>query len=385
MSVTQTEFAASAAVQRVNARSMRNLMRNPDAIALSAGDPDFETPDFVRDALAQAVNEGHTHYVDGAGDPELRAALAKDVSHRAGVEYTPQQILVTHGATGGLAATFLGFLNQGDRVLLPQPTYSLYSDLCAWTAAEPVYLELGSDLHLDLDAVRRAAPGAKLLVICNPGNPTGTVLRRDELEAVGEIAREHNLLVISDEAYDHIVYDGYDFVSALEIESLRGRLVYVQTFSKVLSMTGWRIGYLAGPADVIAAAGRVVRTLLGPLNAAVQRAVLVAVTTPSDWPERMRQEYQYRRDLVLEGLDGIPGVEVRAPEGTFYAYVKVPAGRTSGEIVNEVRERGVLIRSGAEFGSGGEGYIRIAFSSSRKDLEGAMPILRAVLEGSPAS
>lgn len=381
MSVSQTAFAASAAVQRVNARSKRTLTRTPDAIALSVGDPDFETPQFVRDALTRAVNEGHTHYVDGTGDPELRAAIAKDVSARSGRDYTAQQILITHGGTGGLAATFLGVLNEGDRVLLPQPTYSLYSDLCAWVGAEIVDLGLDRDLHLDLEAIRREAPGAKLLVLCTPGNPTGVVFRRDELEAVGEIARQHNLLVISDEAYDHIVFDGHEFVSALEIESLRDRLVYCQTFSKILSMTGWRIGYLAGPAEVIAAAGRVVRTLLGPLNAAVQRAALVALTTPSDWPERMRQEYQYRRDLVLESLDGIPGIQVKVPDGTFYAYVKVPAGRTSTEVVEAARRRGVLVRGGAEFGAGGEGHIRIAFSSSRQDLEAALPVLREVFEG----
>ncbi len=380
MSVTQTPFAPSAAVQRVAARSKRNLIRVPDAIALSAGDPDFETPAFVRDALTQAVNEGHTHYVDGAGDPELRAAIAADVSGRAGTEYTPQQILVTHGGTGGLAGTFLAILNQGDRVLIPQPTYSLYADLCAWVGAETVDLELGPDLHLDLEAIRRAAPAARLLVICNPVNPTGVVLRRDELEALGDIAREHNLLIVSDEAYDHIVFDGHEFVSSLEIESLRGRLVYCQTFSKVLAMTGWRIGYLAGPAEVIAAAGRVQRTLVGTLNAAVQRAALVALTTPTDWPERARQEYQYRRDLVLEGLDGIPGVEVHVPDGTFYAYVKLPAGRSSSEVVAMAQEHGVLIRDGAEFGSGGEGHVRIAFSSSRGDLEAALPILREVFE-----
>ncbi|MBO0703153.1 MAG: pyridoxal phosphate-dependent aminotransferase, partial [Candidatus Dormibacteraeota bacterium] len=158
-----------------------------------------------------------------------------------------------------------------------------------------------------------------------------------------------------------------------------------QTFSKVLSMTGWRIGYLAGPPEVIAAAGRVVRTLIGPLNAAVQRAALVAFTTPSDWPERMRQEYQYRRDLVLETLDGVPGIEVNAPEGAFYAFVRLPAGRSAAEVVDQARERGVLIRGGAEYGPGGEGHVRIAFSSSREDLQAALPILREVFEGQAPS
>ncbi|MGH7911848.1 MAG: pyridoxal phosphate-dependent aminotransferase [Candidatus Dormibacteraceae bacterium] len=375
----ETRFQASDAVQRVMARSKRPLIRKADAISLHIGDPDFETPQHVRDALTRAVNEGHTHYVDGTGDPELRQAIARELSARSGAPYAPEQVLVTHGGTGGLAATFLGVLNAGDRVLLPQPTYSLYSDLCAWVGAEAVPVPLADDLHLDLDLLRRAAPGAKLLVICTPANPTGVIYRRDELEAVAEIAREHNLLVVSDEAYDHIVYDGYDFVSSLDIEGLRGRLVYCQTFSKILSMTGWRIGYLAGPTDVVAAAGRVVRTLVGPLNAAVQRAALTAFTMPTEWPERMRQEYQYRRDLIVESLDGIPEVEVRAPEGTFYAFVKIPQGRTSREVVDAARDRGVLIRAGDEYGPGGEGYVRLAFSSSRKALEAALPVLREVL------
>lgn len=380
MSVTRTAFAASAAVQRVTARSLRPpFKRPPGSISLVMGDPDFETPQFVRDALYQAVNEGHTHYVDAAGDPDLRAAIAKDVSARAGVEYTPEQILVTHGGSGGLAAALLATLNPGDRLLLPEPTYSLYGDIGAFVGADLVEVGMTPDLHLDLEALRReAARGAGLLVVCNPGNPTGSVLRRDELEGLGEISREHNLLVVSDEAYDHIVFDGYDFVSALEIDPLRPHLVYCQTFSKVLAMTGWRIGYLAGPPDVIAAAARVTRTLLGPLNSAVQRAALVAMTTPTDWPERMRQEYQYRRDLVLEVLDGIPGIEVHVPQGAFYAFIKLPAGRTATEVVDAARERGVIVRGGEEYGPSGAGHVRIAFSSSREDLEKALPVLREV-------
>ncbi|MFZ0218435.1 MAG: pyridoxal phosphate-dependent aminotransferase [Candidatus Dormiibacterota bacterium] len=380
--MSDERFGASAAVARVLERSKRPpLQKRPGTISLNAGDPDFETPQHVRDALTDAVNGGHTHYVDGTGDPELRAAIAADLTRRSGVEWDPAQVLITHGGTGGLAAVFLGAIDAGERVVLPEPTYSLYADLCAWVGADVVQVPLAADFHLDLDAIRLAAPGAKLLVLCSPGNPTGVVYRRDELEAVAEIAREHDLLVLSDEAYDHIVYDGVDFVSALEVAGLRDRLVYCQTFSKVLSMTGWRIGYLAGPAATIAAAGRVVRTLIGPLNAAVQRAALVAFTTPTEWPERMRQEYQYRRDLVLESLDGLPGVTLRAPEGAFYAFVKVPAGRTSKDVVEAARGKGVIIRSGAEFGPSGEGYVRLAFSSSRDDLEASLPRLREVFLG----
>jgi aspartate/methionine/tyrosine aminotransferase len=375
--MSASRFTPSRAVQRVVQQSLRPpLGPVHDRISLAAGDPDFETPAHVRDAVADALDAGYTHYADLEGDPELIAAIAADLSRRTGTDWDRSHVLITHGGTGGLAAAVLGIVDPGDRVVLPEPTYSLYADLVALAGGEPVFCPLAPDFHLDLAALEEAAAGAKLLLLCTPANPTGAVYRRSELEAVADIAARTGLLVLSDEAYDHIVYDGVEFTSALDVPALRERLLYCQTFSKVLAMTGWRIGYLAGPQPVVAAAYRVARTVNGPLNAFVQRAALTAFTTPSQGPEQMRQEYQLRRDLVVESLDGIPGVSLRPPEGSFYAFVRTDLGLPSQEVVRAAYERDVVIRAGTEFGPSGEGYVRLAFSTARPDLAEALSRLR---------
>ena len=372
-------FTPSEAVQRIARFSQRPPMRRqPGVIALTAGDPDFDTPDYIRRALIEAIEAGYTHYADGQGDPELRAALAEQVSRQAGAPYTPEQIQVTHGGSGALAASILAVVNPGDRVLLPEPTYSLYGDLVSFAGGQPVYVRQTADFRLDPDALRAAAPGAKLAILCHPCNPTGAVYTRAELDAFAAVAVEHDLLVLSDEAYDHLVYDGVEFVSTLAIEGLRDRLIYCQTFSKTYAMTGWRVGYVAAPAPIAMAAARVHRTFNGTMNAAVQRAALAAITTPSDWPERMRREYQARREMVLEYMAGAPGVEVRPPEGAFYAFVRCDTAPSSMAVVQAALERGVGIRSGAEYGPSGEGYVRLAYSTAREPLQEALLRLRDV-------
>lgn len=375
--MSESRFTPSGAVQRVVRQSLRPpLGPVHDRISLAAGDPDFETPAHVRHAVGEALDAGYTHYADLEGDPDLIAAIAADLSRRTGVSWEHPHVLITHGGTGGLAAAILGIVDPGDRVVLPEPTYSLYADLVALAGGEPVFCPLAPDFHLDLDAIEQVASGARLLLLCTPANPTGAVYRRSELQGVAEIAARHGLVVLSDEAYDHIVYDGVEFTSALEVPALRERLLYCQTFSKVLAMTGWRIGYLAGPQPMISAAYRVARTVNGPLNAFVQRAALTAFTTPSDSPEQMRQEYQLRRDLVTESLDGIPGVSLRPPEGSFYALVRTDLGMTSQEVVEAAYGRDVVIRAGTEFGPSGEGYVRLAFSTARPELAEALSRLR---------
>jgi aspartate aminotransferase len=375
--MTESRFTPSRAVQRVVRQSLRPPLGTVhDRISLAAGDPDFETPAHVRDAVGEALDAGYTHYADLEGDPELIAAIAVELSRRTGATWEHPHVLITHGGTGGLAAAILGTVDPGDRVVLPEPTYSLYADLVALAGGEPVFCRLAPDFHLDLDAIEEAASGAKLLLLCTPANPTGAVYRRSELEAVAEIAGRTGLMVLSDEAYDHIVYDGVEFASALDVPDLRDRLLYCQTFSKVLAMTGWRIGYLAGPQPMISAAYRVARTVNGPLNAFVQRAALTAFTTSSEWPEQMRQEYQLRRDLVTESLDGIPGISLRPPEGSFYALVRTDLGITSQQVVEAAYERDVVIRAGTEFGPSGEGYVRLAFSTARPELAEALSRLR---------
>src|SRR5215471_2550407 len=238
-------------VQELAGRSQRPATRpGPELISLAAGDPDLATPEHISQALADALAAGATHYAQQQGDEELRAVLADQVSEVANRAYGRDQLLITHGASAGLAATILAVVDPGTRVIVPEPTYSLYADLVWMAGGEVTFVPHRPDLHLDLDAIEAAAPGARLVTICNPCNPTGAVYTMDELEDLAEIAVEHDLLVLCDETYDHIVFDGVELVSALELPALADRLIYVNTFSKTYAMTGWRIGHVAGPPEV---------------------------------------------------------------------------------------------------------------------------------------
>ena len=362
-------FTGSRIVRELDAHSRRLFAPPaPDAVALHFGDPDFATPEHICAALTEAIRDGATHYAALDGDPELRAALADRMSRTAGRAYAPGQVVLSHGGIAGMAAAILATVDAGQAVVLPQPTYSLYADLTRMAGGEVRFVRTRDDLHLDVDAIAAAAAGARLVVICNPCNPTGAVYGRAELEALAEVAERHDLLVVADEAYADVVFDGVRFVSALEVERLAERLVYVQTFSKTYAMTGWRLGWVAASPAVATAIGRVHRSINGPLNTAVQRAALAAVTGPADFTRAMCAEYQARRDVVVRMLARAPGAEVRPPEGTFYAFVRHPAGVSSAEVVRRALERGVAVRPGSEFGPGGEGFVRLAFCVSRDRL-----------------
>jgi aspartate aminotransferase len=376
-----TSFSPSRMVRDLQRRSLRPALRpGPELISLAHGDPDFATPEHISQALTDAVAAGATHYAQTIGDLELRAALAEQMTEVAGRSYSGDQVAITHGGSGALAAAILALIDPGTRVIVPEPTYSLYADLTWMAGGEVAFVPHQPDLHLDLEGIEAAAPDARLVVICNPCNPTGAVYAQDELEDLAEIAAEHDLWVLCDEAYDRIVYDGVDFVSALEVPALADRLLYVNTFSKSYAMTGWRIGWVAGPREVISAIGAVHRTINGPINTAVQRAALVAITEPTDWPERMRREYQARRDIVSRMVAGVENLELVEPEGSFYAFIRYGSDMPSVDVVARAQEEGVAIRSGSEFGPSGEGYVRVAFSTGRERLIEGMERLLGILE-----
>lgn len=376
-----TSFTPSRMVRDLQRRSLRPAVRpGPELISLAQGDPDFATPEHISQALTDSLAGGATHYAQLAGDLDLRAALAEQMTEVAARKFGGDQVAITHGASGALAAAILALVDPGTRVIVPEPTYSLYADLTWMAGGEVAFVPHQPDLHLDLDGIEAAAPDARLVVICNPCNPTGAVYTQDELEDLADIAEEHDLWVLSDEAYDRIVFDGVDFISALEVPALADRLLYVNTFSKTYAMTGWRIGWVGGPAEVVSAIGAVHRTINGPVNTAVQRAALVAVSEPTDWPEKMRREYQARRDIVSRMVAGVENLELVEPEGSFYAFIKYGGDVPSVDVVARALEEGVAVRSGSEFGPSGEGYVRIAFSTGRERLIEGMERLLGILE-----
>ncbi|MFI9559249.1 pyridoxal phosphate-dependent aminotransferase [Nonomuraea endophytica] len=338
------------------------------AVSLAMGEPDFPTPPQVVEAAVAALRGGHTHYADQKGLRELRAALASRLPSKPGRNWTADDVVVTHGATAALAAVVLATVGPGDRVVIPEPAYSLYADLVVLAGGTVSYVPLAPDLHWDLDALAAALPGAAMMIFSNPSNPTGIVHDEQELKALGELLDGSDVLVVSDEAYHRLVYPGHVFISALEIDSLRDRTVYVQTFSKTYAMTGWRVGYLAGPREVVEAAAQVHRTYNGSLNTAVQHAALAALDLPDSVVDAMVDRYRRRRELVVAHLSGVPGLHLVPPEGAFYGFLRYDAGLPSEVVARELAERKVMVRAGAEYGPSGEGHVRISFAAAEDDL-----------------
>jgi aspartate aminotransferase len=363
--------------RRLLDHTLRSLVADgPDVVRLDSGDPDFPTPGAVVEAMSSALHSGYTHYGHPYGDLDLRDVIAAQVSEAAEIEYRPAEIVVTHGATAALASSVLGFVKPGDRVLLPEPTYSLYSDLVRMAGGEVLYVPCGPPAFvLDLERIASAARSAKVLMICSPCNPTGAVYTEGEIASLADIARRHGLLVIADETYDHIVYDGAAFHSLLRAQ-LKDQLVCVQSFSKRYAMTGWRIGYVSAPQTIANVVGSVHRSFAGPLNSAVQRAAIAAL----NWQDRadtMLTRHHAARDMVVKVLSN--GTHrVRPPAATFYALVRCPTGVESGQMVEIARRHGVLVRPGTEYGPTGAGFVRLSFACGLQSLaEGLNRLVRA--------
>ncbi|PKW16590.1 pyridoxal phosphate-dependent aminotransferase [Saccharopolyspora spinosa] len=365
-----TPPAASSAPAARIADLWRNSLRPttttpaPGVVSLAMGEPDFDTPPVIVEAAIEALRDGHTHYTDFAGDAELREAIARRAAAIARREITRESIVVTHGASGGLAATVLGLVNPGDRVIIPSPTYSLYADLVRLAGGVPVFLPLRRDFHLDTEALADALPGARLLIVCNPGNPTGAVLRRDELDHVANLLHNTETLLVADEAYEALDWSEHGFVSALSIEALADHLVHVQTYSKTYAMTGWRIGHVTAPPAAAKAIATTARTVNGAPNSAVQRAALAATRHGRALTEPMVAEYRKRRDLMLAALEATPGVDVTAPEGAFYLFIRYHNDIPSASLAESLAGAGVLVRPGAEYGPGGEGHLRLSYAAA---------------------
>ncbi|MEU0452963.1 pyridoxal phosphate-dependent aminotransferase [Streptomyces sp. NPDC006129] len=334
------------------------------------GEPDSDTPTPVVEAAVRALRAGRTRYSRITGSPDLRQQVASHLAQSHDHALDPTNVVITHGGSAGLAATILTLLNPGDRAVLPEPTYSLYADHVAMAGAEAEWISTRPDGSLDLQALAEAASGARMLILCNPVNPTGMVFSRSDIEGIGDILRDHpDLYLLSDEAYSDIVFDGIAFTSALTLTSVRDRVVLVGTFSKSYAMTGWRIGFVCAAADVAERINLVHRTINGPLNTFVQDAAVEALRVSDSELCALSASYQCRRDLVMRHLDSLDTVSVVRPLGAFYAFPRVDSALSSAELVQRLADGGVLVRAGSEFGPSGEGHIRLSFATDEASLE----------------
>jgi len=387
ITTTPLTFSPSDAVMRIVAASRRaqQPQSSADLVSLAMGEPDFDTPAQVVEAAIESLQSGRTHYSPLLGEVVLREELASRIGEISGESASPEDVLITQGGTAGLAASILSIVNPGDRVVIPDPTYSLYADLVSMAGGIVVPVPVASDLHWDLDRLRDALRGAKLFAFCNPVNPTGIVHRRGELEALAEMLQGSGTIVLSDEAYADLDYTGVPFTSAIEIPGLSERVVYCQTFSKSYAMTGWRVGYLWGRHPLIQAAARIHNTFNGSVNTAVQDAALVALRTADGDVARMRAVYERRGELMRSALAEIEGLELSTVEGAFYQFPRYDVDVPSVELVSYLRERGVAVRPGAEFGSNGENHLRLSYAAGDDAIVTGVERLRVGLEELRAS
>jgi aspartate aminotransferase len=357
--------------------------------SLMRGEPDFPTPPHIVDAAARALRDGRTRYPDNRGEPRLREAIAAKLARDNSLAYDPStEILVTTGATLGLHAALTALLEDGDEVLLPDPVYDAYTSpvLLAGGRVRSIPSEVRDGRFVLTAAAIEAAitPASRILLLNTPWNPVGTVFRPQELEAIADIVVRRKLTLVSDEIYEAITYDDARHVSpASRSPEIRARTVVVNSLSKTYAMTGWRVGYCAAPAPIVATMLLVLQqSSRGPATF-VQDAAAVALAGPQTCVDAMRMEYSSRRARVLNALDGVPRVRALPPDGGFFAMVDV---RQTGQASNDVRRRllqnhHVAVVHGAAYGPGGEGTLRVSFGSGGEVLEQGLARLRAGLMG----
>jgi aspartate/methionine/tyrosine aminotransferase len=389
-------FRSASDLAQVMAAAATREAAGQRILHLERGEPDFETPAHIVDALAAAARAGETHYPNPSGALPLRVALTEKLSLENEIACHPEDVVVTAGATHALMLAFCALLSPGDEVLLPSPYWMMVPRIMSLVEgvrarAVPVYLEaLAGTLTPEALADRLRAsvgPHTRGIYLNTPNNPTGAVLTREQLEAIATVARERDLWVVSDEAYEHVLFDGATHVSVASLLGMASRTLTVFTFSKTYAMTGWRLGYVVSPPPL--------RPVLGPtLNAlttygvfpAVQLAGLAALRGPRGPVESMRRAYQERRDALLAGLEGQHAIRAIKPAGAFYVFADVSAAlerRTAWDLVREWLELGVAVLPGSAFGPHPE-YVRLSLATRKDDLVEATRRLREHYAGSGA-
>ena len=378
------ERIAASATMAISTRAKAMQTAGENVIALAAGEPDFVTPQHIRDAAKAALDEGFTYYTPAAGIPELRAAWAEKVGRERGVTYTADQVIVTAGGKQAVYNTVYALAGAKDEVIIPAPYWVSYTEQAKAVGAMPVVVQTRAEdgFKLSPQALREAiTERTRLLILCSPSNPSGAVYSRDELTALAEVLVQHQVPVLSDEVYDALVY-GEPFAS---IASL-GREIYELTViagavSKAYAMTGWRIGFAAGPRSVIAAAGRLQSHSTSGANSIAQKAALAAITGDQSSVEEMRQAFDRRRQYMLGRLRAMEGISCPEPLGAFYTFPRISAfyGRTfDGKAVDGsmafctalLEHAKLALVPGVAFGN--DDHVRLSYAASMEEISEAM-------------
>ena len=355
---------------------MELAAKRDDCIYMNLGEPDFVTPKHVAEAAKKALDEGHTHYGPDRGVPELRQLIVQKIEKEYGAKYDwEDEILITAGGQAGLHISVMALANPGDEIIILIPYYPPYLVNATLADAKPVFVELKSEEGFipDPSAIERAiTPKTKAMIILSPNNPTGAVYPGETLGKIVETAKEHDIMVISDEVYESMLYDGLRHKSLISFPDAKDHVIQVNSFSKTYAMTGLRVGYLAASKDKLLQFLKYHHTVNISANVPSQLACVTAMKGPQDCVEEMKDAYQKRRDLLIERINDIPGVYCMTPKGAFYAFADVrelglPSLELAEYLVNEV---GVVLTNGSGFGC--EGFIRLSYATDPDSIEEAM-------------
>jgi aspartate/methionine/tyrosine aminotransferase len=371
------------------ARARALERQGKEIIHLEIGEPDFDTPAHIREAAKRALDAGATHYGPAAGLPELREAIAKDVTATRGVPVSPEEVVVTPGAKPIMYFVITALVNPGDEVIYPNPGFPIYESVINFVGGVPVPIPLReeSGFGFDLEMLeRKASRKTRLIIINSPQNPTGGVLELDQLGRIAEVALRYRIPVLADEIYKAFLYEG-EFASITRFPGMKELTVILDGFSKAYAMTGWRLGYGVMPVPLAEHVTRLMVNSNSCTASFTQLAGIAALQGDQAPVERMVAEFKRRRDLIVDGLNRLPGISCRTPRGAFYAFPNIKAlGRPSAEVAEAIlNEAGVAVLGGQAFGEYGEGYLRLSYANSeaniRKALTRMVPVLARLARG----
>lgn len=365
----------------VRARALEATGRS--VIHLEIGEPDFDTPGHIVAAAQQALEAGATHYGPGAGLPQLRQAVARYLKTWRGLDVDPATVIITPGAKPIMFFAILALINAGDEVIYPDPGFPIYESMARFVGGTPVPMILREerDFRFDPDEFRsRVTDRTRLIIINSPHNPTGGVLTRADLEVIADVARERDLIVLSDEIYARLLYSG-EHVSIASFDGMLERTVLLDGWSKTWAMTGWRLGFGVFPPELVPHVERLISNSVSCTASFAQEAAISALEGPQDAVDRMRDEFAMRRHAIVAGLNTLPGVRCLEPQGAFYAFPNITGtGFSSRELADRLlQEAGVACLSGTAFGEAGEGFVRFSYANSLENIQEALERMRVLL------
>jgi aspartate aminotransferase len=381
------EENAFAVLARANALAAQGR----DIISLGIGQPDFRTPDHIVEAAIKALRDGHHGYTAATGIPPLREAVAADLHKRFKVEVSPEAVMIMPGGKPTMFMSILMFGEPGADILYPDPGFPIYRSMIEYTGARPIPVPIREENSFAFSAeetLRLVTPQTRLLIINSPANPTGGVTPKSEIDKlVAGLEKWPDVCVMSDEIYDHMVYDGETHVCLLSYPQIRDRLILLNGWSKTYAMTGWRLGYAVWPGKLYEYARKLAVNLHSCVNASAQYAGLAALQGPQDEVVKMVAEFDRRRKVVTEGLNKLPGVSCAVPKGAFYAFPNVKrTGWKAKKLANALlNDTGVVTIGGPDFGILGEGYMRLSYANSTENIRKALDRMGQFLAGRKAA